>query len=378
MVLFQTMMVAAMVISGMGVALLGSVKMPLARRLQIDEARVGGLVSIFGFVLVPVIFTAGFLTDLVGKQAVLMSGSLALAASLGWLALSRRYLSAFAAVVLISAGWSLLINAGNVLIPSTFPDDTAFATNLFNVFFGVGAFLTPLAVRFLVARTSLPAAVGFLGALTLLPALLAAGVDFAALAPAAEPGSSSQGILFLLGDPIMWLCGLAFFFYGPLEASMGAWTTTYLGDRGFSEATSSSLLSAFWLAYMAARLTTAFTLPRGGEAALILVLALACVAVMLAMVFSRGRQAAVAVVIGAGLVFGPIFPTIMAVLLEHVPSPLHGRAVGLFFAIGGVGWTMIPLLIGAYARRTSVQRGFTIAVAAAMGLSGVALLLVLR
>ena len=41
-------------LSGMGVALLGSIKFHLAGRLAIDEARVGGLVSLFGFTLIPV------------------------------------------------------------------------------------------------------------------------------------------------------------------------------------------------------------------------------------------------------------------------------------------------------------------------------------
>ena len=50
---------------------------------------------------------------------------------------------------------------------------------------------------------------------------------------------------------------------------------------------------------------------------------------------------------------------------------------GLLFAIGGIGWTTIPILIGAYARRTSVQRGFSIGVAAAIGLCVVAMGLVL-
>src|SRR5215475_328006 len=78
----QPMMVAALVVGGMGVALLGSVKVPLARRLGIDEARVGGLVSVFGFTLIPVILTAGFLTDLIGRQVVLIGGSALLAAGL--------------------------------------------------------------------------------------------------------------------------------------------------------------------------------------------------------------------------------------------------------------------------------------------------------
>ena len=46
--------IAGLLACGMGVALLGSVKITLAQRLQMDEARVGGLVSMFGFATIPV------------------------------------------------------------------------------------------------------------------------------------------------------------------------------------------------------------------------------------------------------------------------------------------------------------------------------------
>jgi fucose permease len=377
----QPMMVAALLVSGMGVALLGSVKLPLARRLQIDEARVGGLVSLFGFIMIPVILTAGFLTDQVGRQAVLLCGSALLAASLGLLALARSYSLALVAVVLLGGAWSLMINVGNVLTPVAFPGSTAYATNLANVFFGLGAFLTPLAVAFMVHRASLPLALSILAGLALVPGALALGIDFAALIPSAAataPAATDAGMGTLLADPILWLCGLALFGYGPLEASMGAWATTYLGERDVREATAAKLLSGFWLAFMVARLVTAFSLPVGREAVLVLVLALASVGVMAGVVFSRSRGLAVATVLGAGLVFGPIFPTIMAILLGHFAAAVHGRAVGMFFAIGGIGWTTIPILIGAYARRTSIQRGFSIAVASAVLLSLVALVLVVR
>ena len=57
--------------------------------------------------------------------------------------------------------------------------------------------------------------------------------------------------------------------------------------------------------------------------------------------------------------------------------PVQGRAVGLLFAISGLGWTLIPMAIGAYAQRTNVQRGFLIAVGSAIGLLLVAGLLTL-
>jgi fucose permease len=129
---------------------------------------------------------------------------------------------------------------------------------------------------------------------------------------------------------------------------------------------------------MASRLATAFSLPAGREALLILALAALCVAVLVGMVLSRTATTATALVLAAGCVFGPVFPTLLAILLGHFASSVHGRAVGLLFAIGGIGWTTIPILIGAYARRTSVQRGFSVAVAAAVGLFAVALALAAR
>ncbi len=44
--------------------------------------------------------------------------------------------------------------------------------------------------------------------------------------------------------------------------------------------------------------------------------------------------------------------------------------MGIFFCIGGIGWTAIPILIGAYAKRTTVQRAFLIATGAATLLTG--------
>src|SRR5262245_46405901 len=100
--LLQPMMVAALLISGLGVAVLGSVKVPLARRLQIDEARVGGLVSLFGFAIIPVMVVAGFLTDM-DRQLVMMGGSILFSLSLFLLAWAGNYVTALIGVIALSA-----------------------------------------------------------------------------------------------------------------------------------------------------------------------------------------------------------------------------------------------------------------------------------
>jgi fucose permease len=373
--MFQPMIVTLLVLTGVGVALLGSIKVPLARRLAIDEARVGGLVSTFGFTIIPAMFCVGFLADAVGKQPIVIGGSVLLAVSLLLLGQARTYPASVVAVALLSAAWSSLINVLNAMIPAAFPRGMAYASNLANVFFGIGAFLAPLAIAFLTRRSSLAVALRLIAAVAVVPAIMAMNVDFSAIKP---PPVVGGGTSTSLADPLLWLCAVGMLFYGPLEAALGAWTTTYLGEKGVREATASTLLSAFWLAFMLARLVTAFTLPAGCERQLVLALALACAAVLAGMVFCRGRATAVALVMAAGFIFGPVFPTLMAILLGHFSPGVYGRMVGLFFAVGGIGGTTIPILIGAYARRTSVQRGFLVAVASALAFSALAIAILLK
>jgi fucose permease len=178
-----------------------------------------------------------------------------------------------------------------------------------------------------------------------------------------------------LGDPIMWLAAMAMFFFAPVEVGVSTWITTYLDENGVSEKAAAVLLSAFWLVYTFARLTAAFALPAGWERIFIVAAGLASIAILATMVFGRSRNMAIVMVVLAGIVFGPTFPTIIAVLLGHFEPSLHGRAVGLFFAVGGVGWTIIPMAIGAYAKRTSIQRGFLMAMLSAVCLTGVAVAL---
>jgi len=249
----------------------------------------------------------------------------------------------------------------------------AAAFNFANVFFGLGAFLTPLAVAFLIRSRSLAFTLFLIAGLAVLPGLLALTPSY----PARE--EAEEGIGFLLGQPRLWLCAMTLFFYGPLEASIGGWATSYLVEQGVKEESASAWLSSFWLAYMAARLLTFFILPAGLETLLILILGVLGVVLLACLVACRNRYLATALIPAAGLIFGPIFPTLFGVLLgPWFPTHVHGRAVGLFFAIGGIGWTLIPILIGAYAKRTSIQRGFVIALGAALGLGILAVVLYLN
>ncbi len=262
------MQIAALAVAGMCHALLGSVKVPLARKLEIDEARVGGLVSVFGFTLIPMVLAAGFLVDSLGKQAVLSGGFVLLTVSLVTLARLRSYPTALSAVLVLGTGWSALVNVLNVTSPPAFlpPEEIAtrmaYAMNMGDFIFGMGAFVTPLLVAFLIRKLRLEPTFLVLASFALVPLVLAFGVDWEKLA---SPGTETVagGLDLLLSDPIVWLCCLAFFFHVPIEASIATWATTLMTDKGVSEGRAATLLSAFWLTFMGSRLVTALTLPAG-------------------------------------------------------------------------------------------------------------------
>lgn len=377
------MQIAALATAGMCFALLGSVKLPLARKLQIDEGKVGGLVAVFGFTLVPMVVVAGFLVDLVGKQAVLGGGFLLVVISLVVLAHSRRYAAALVAVLVLGTGWSALVNVLNVTSPPAFvpPDDLpqrmAYAMNMGDFIFGVGTFVTPLIIVSCAQRFGLTRTLYGFAAVSVIPLSLGLGVDWEALRVGANE-SVAGGLAKLLSDPIVWICSAAFFFHVPTEASIATWATTLMIDKNVSEAKASTLLSVFWMTFMGSRLVTALTLPEGAAATLVVVMACCSVAITLGIVFCRGTTLMRILIVVAGAVVGPIFPTLIAILLAHVEPSLHGRAVGIFFCIGGIGWTAIPILIGLYAKRTTVQRGFLIASGSAVVLCALSIVLALR
>ena len=191
------MQISALTVAGMCHALLGSVKVPLARKMEIDEARVGGLVSVFGVTLIPMVFAAGFLVDLIGvsgKQAVIGGGFVVVIISLIMLSRLKTYRVALLAVLLLGVGWSALVNVLNVTSPPAFlpPEEIAsrisYAMNMGDFIFGMGAFMTPLLVVALVKWVKFEAVFLLLAGLALIPLLQGFGVDWEVLY--AEPTDS--------------------------------------------------------------------------------------------------------------------------------------------------------------------------------------------
>src|SRR5437588_8871071 len=85
---------------GMVLALVGSLKLTLAKRLNIGEDRVGGLLSALHLAFIPMMPLAGLLIDRVDVRVVLIAGCVLTALGFYTLAVQATYRAALISLLL--------------------------------------------------------------------------------------------------------------------------------------------------------------------------------------------------------------------------------------------------------------------------------------
>jgi len=386
----QIFLTISLPIMGLAYALVGGLKLSLVDRLQLDEGKVGRLVGGFGTMFGPTIVLCGFLTDAVGRKGVWLAGSMAVAAAILIFARTRTYRGALVAVVLLGIGWAAQVNVSNVLMRVAVPADQPrealiWATNFFDFAFGFGAFVTPVVLAVILRSLGYSKGLVLLATLASLPVVLGIFAEMhpPALAAAASAAAAPAGggASELLSRPTFWVLGFAFLFFVPLETSVAGWATTLVLRQippAVPEARSRRIaaltLSGYWLGFTGSRLIVSILgslgiltglLGKTNEHAMLIGLGIACVLLTLVLVFIRGQAATSTTILLTGMACGPVFPTMMSVVLLSVQPEMMGRAVGFFFFFASVGWTVVPMLVGLVARKTDIQKGFLVAAASA-------------
>lgn len=353
---------------GMLLVLLESLRTVLEKRLSLSGPRVDWLLCALNFTLIPMMLVSGLACDQWGVKGVFLVGSLVTAVAVAALAVSTTVLNVLGAILLAGAGGACLSTASSVLMSRAFfPDNELASQNLGNVFFGLGALVTPALVAVLLRRLEYRRTMGVVALLCLLPATIAALTTTGAF----RIDGGHVDLEQVLYNPILWLASIVLLLYVPLEGSLGTWATQYLTDRGFRERGATWLLSGFWTMFLAARLATALVQQQGilatsyAAAWLIMALALAAAVLLGNMAGARTRFSGGLGLLLVGAFFGPIFPTLVGILFMRFPHE-RGTSFGAMFAIGAVGNLLLPPLMGAQARRTTVQRALLIPMVGAL------------
>ncbi|MCP5114049.1 MAG: MFS transporter [bacterium] len=348
---------------GMVVAFIGSIKLRLAERLSIDDARFGRLIAVWQVTSLVTMLLVGPLLDQFGHRPILILGFLIVALSILLFATSVNMNVIFCASFLLGVGGSCVNAGGNTLLPAAIdPDNPAAASNLGNVFFGLGAFVMPFIIAYLFERMS------FRGALSVFAVVAAVAVVPAALAsyPQVSSGFELSTAVDLTGNTAVWIAALCLFCYIGLEVSMASWTTTYLRDVGWNEKRSGLLFSAFWVAMMIGRLATSrFVTTEIGRATIQTVVCVAAT-LILVMTLTRRRGVGAFCVVLLGFCFAPIFPTTVGLTFARFEPALYGSVFALIFAVGLAGSSVVPAAIGSVSKQRSISTGMRILVALAV------------
>ncbi len=370
--------VALLSVFGLGIAfsVIGALKLELVKQLNIDDARFGKLISALMFTSIFVVLIFGPLVDLFGYRPVAVAGFLLGAIAVLALVSVRSYGLATLACVVLGIG-AMCMNLGNTLIPMVlFAGNPTAASNFGNVFFGIGAFITPFMVGMFLSR------LGYRTTGTLIILILLAPILVALFAT--YPEVQKTGLTFgqafvsafgLLTSPIIIVAALALFCYVGLEVSMGGWISTYAANQGFDAKGASMVLSSFWIGLMVARLIASVTVTPANGVIALAILAFAAMILIGMMITANSKGMVASLVFITGLCFGPIFPTVVGITFSKIDPGIYGSAFGIIFAVGLLGASTLPAAIGIYSKGKPIKKSFPIAMGAALVLFVLAIII---
>ena len=373
---------AGFVALGLAYAVLGPTLTDLAANVGVDLTRVAYVLSARGLGYLVGSLVGGRLYDTIKGNPV-MAGSLLVAAAI-LLAMP------FVSVLWLLIGLAFLLGAflgavdvgGNTLLVWLHRDKVGPYMNGLHLFFGVGAFLSPVIIAQAVTLTG-GIRWGYWGlAVLLLPvALLLARIPSPSGLPDDEGSNHARAenrprSRRLPNTRLVALIALFFFLYVGAESSFGGWIATYAKATGMGDAvTAAYLTSAFWGAMMVGRLLSVPLAARFSPRQVLTGDLAGCLVSVLVLVVWMGNPIATWIgTFGAGLFMASIFPTAISLAERHLK--ITGTVTSLFFVGASLGGMSLPLLIGQLFE--SIGPGVTIlAIALAVLLAALVLGLVL-
>ena len=374
----QTSVVALMAVFGLGICfvIVGAISEEYKAALGLSNADLGNLTLALFLTSAIVQLIIGPMVDKFGYKPLAIGGFLVAATSMVMLRAASSATMAMGACVLMGVGAMCLNSVGNTLIPVVLfgGKDPARASNFGNAFFGLGLVVTPLLFTLINWQVGLY----LLGGLFLVGLAAAATTQF----PRVATGYEFSMAFKLLGKPAVIVAALALFCYISLEISMSTWSKPYMTElfggaaNPGAVARAGLILSLFGVAMMVGRFITS-TVKNLTTIGVRLIGAASLVATgtLLVMVLTSSPAVAIAAVVLTGLVFAPIFPTIVGVTFAKFEPRLYGSIFGIIFSCGLLGATFVPKIVGNLSAGATVQQSLLIVFAMAVALFVIALFL---
>lgn len=357
----------ASALNGTATLLLGPILPLLARRWHLDDAHLGYLpmAQFCGA------FLGGVSTTARLRTGVLLGMSMA-AAGLATFAFAPGLALACLGLLMIGFGVGRSITTLNLLAGRSAPERRTLALSRLNLFWSLGALLSPLLAGWLTPHVALPVLVSSLGALFLLAALLYFAQPRMAFGDQAA-GLASDPAAVPLPRKVYGLYIAQLFVYGGLETCLAVWLTTFALRYGHDSISLSEYTTVLLLAGLTAGRALSPPLLRRVSDAQLQRAALVCsAATTAALLFAHDMVTIASLAILLGLVLSPVFPSTFARLIAFAPP---ARSAGVILAASGLGAAAFPWLMGQLSTRAGgLQPALAVPIAAALLMLGLTLL----
>jgi fucose permease len=382
----MTSIVAIMAVFTLAVCfvMIGAASVELMAKLGLVEGQIGIMVLLFSLTCIVTQLTAGPLVDRLGHKPLAIAGFVVAGASIFLLAYAGSYPLAVLAAMLLGVGAICCNTVGNTLLPVVLfgGKEPARASNFGNAFFGLGVALPPLLIGVLQADVGM----SYEATMSLIAIIVLGFTLFALLPtyPQASTGFELSRALGLLRNPVVLIAALALICYIGLEFTMNTWIRLLMvelfeeagGDEARIARNAGLVLTGFALAMALGRFGTSAikNLTAIGTKVIVAMAALSVVTIGVMSVAASPVLAMVAVCV-TGLVFAPVFPTVVGVTFSKFEPGVYGSVFGVIFAVGFLGPTFLPYVIGKASETGSIQQAMPIAVVVAGVLCVVGLLM---
>ena len=309
------------------------------------------LAATFGYLIAA--FSSGLLVERFGRKAFLILGTSAFALSTFTLLTQPPFILFLVALFGLGFGGGILDAGLNAYIASL-PNNTK-ALNYLHAFYGMGALIGPVAASGVLA-------IGLSWNFTYLIWLVMAVLTFAGFmvvldnTRSKENGSGEGNVLAAaLKIGFVWLTAAFLFVYVGTEVGLGTWSYSFLIEvRHGIELFSAWSISGYWLGLTLGRLVMGRIGEKLGNRRLVeLCLGGVVAGVLILWLIPSDITSAIGLLI-IGFSLGPIFPTMIAIISDVLPSRVQASAIGFVAAGGSMGAAFFPLIIGNLAQAFGV------------------------
>lgn len=350
-----------MIVFGIVLTTLGASLPSLVVRFGIDMRDAGALLSLLSLGVLGGSLVFGPIVDRRGYRGMLVVAFAAIGCGLEAIAFAPSIAWLRGGLLLTGFFGGMVNGAANGLVADVSGEQRTGALALVGGFFGIGAAGVPFVLASLAGRFSQPAILAVCGSVAVVPLTLTALASLPA--PKQPHGVSLRETRALLSDRALLLMGFMLFLESGIESILGGFTPTLFAELRVAAERAPIYLALFWLGLMVTRLTLGFALtPAARQRGLAVALGTALV-VSLWLVSTQGVAAAAICVFLLGCAFAPVFPVILAFVVDRY-TLLSGTALSIVFTMALTGGMLMPYATGVLAEARGLRMAFVLVPAA--------------